>query len=77
MKTTAVRIEILTIGIQVGVIAIYLFHLEVSEYWQQGGVESLERFSALVVLVALALCYSLGSIVDGITAIIDGAIPFF
>lgn len=77
MNTTALRIEILTVGIQTGVILAYLFHVELLVLWKESSATTIEHMITPSTFVVLALCYSLGAAMDGFTAIIDGRMPFY
>jgi len=72
MSTTALRIELLIIGFQASIwLTLFFIDLESSITFFQAHVKIIKEASAVIVLITLAWCYSLGAAIDGITAIFE------
>jgi len=77
MSTTALRIELLIIGFQamIWILVIYGFTNAVELYAKNTAL--IKDTAAVVILIILATCYSIGAIVDSFTAVIEDPRSFF
>lgn len=73
MSTTALRIELLIIGFQgtIWVLLLLGFDLNINLSKSKEYIEAIKDISALFVFIMLAWCYSLGAVIDGITAVLE------
>lgn len=79
MNMTALRIEILTIGVQGIVCLLFLFYSDIFLIWQQLSPDEFNRISNFIApatVLFIGLIYTIGVIIDGFTAIIDDALPY-
>lgn len=78
MNTTALRIEILTIGFQVAVCLLYFFSPKIIFFVNSLNADQIKLITGLVApatLVLLAFCYTVGAVIDGLTAFVGDGIP--
>jgi len=78
MNTTALRIELLTIGFQATVWVLLAFYHHLSPLivaLDPADLVTVGAFAVPATLVLLAWCYSIGAAVDGITAALGDWIP--
>ncbi len=69
MKTTALRIEILIIGFQSSIWAMFIFGFSISDVFEY--IKGLKDVAALSTVVLLGWCYSFGAAIDGVTGAIE------
>lgn len=77
MNTTSLRIEIAIIGFQSAACLVFLWHQEIFSYWRSLSADDLSSLTAIGTLVIVALCYTLGAMLDSVTAIVDDWIPYY
>ncbi|WP_148663899.1 hypothetical protein [Kushneria konosiri] len=72
MSTTALRIELLIVGFQASIWFVLFFaNFEDFIYFYKSNALMIKDSGAVIVLFALAWSYSLGAMVDGVTATIE------
>ena len=77
MSTTELRIELLIIGFQATIWIIILFGVDNSIALYTENAKIIEDTSAIIILAMLAWCYSLGAVVDGVTAVAEDPMSVF
>ena len=72
MSTTALRIELLIIGFQATILFILFFvGFDSSIEFYKSNAVTIKDTAAVIVLITLAWCYSLGAMIDGVTAVFE------
>lgn len=71
MSTTALRIELLIIGFQATIWMLLFLGIDTTVAFYTQHQETIKETSAIITLIVLAWCYSLGATIDGFTAIIE------
>lgn len=80
LNSTALRIEVLAVGVQTAICLLYLWHPELLLFWNALDADAVARIEVLVApttIAILALFYYLGACVDVFTAMLDGWLPYY
>jgi hypothetical protein len=77
MTTTALRIELLIIGFQASVWLLISLDLNNIYYIYIKNIDIIKDTSAVIILMIIAICYSVGAMIDSITAAIEDFSSFF
>ncbi|WP_368182405.1 hypothetical protein [Aeromonas sp. R7-5] len=77
MTTTALRIELLIIGFQASIWLLISLDLNNVYHIYIENIDIVKDTSALIILIVIATCYSVGAMIDSITAAIEDFPSFF